>query len=1119
MKLGMDIYQLITDFSVDIHYVVALILSGCAVTYVFTKIFHKGHAGSIEDSIDFLEKVREQTVQAKQQIVDLNVVHHKCLEEKNQKIVELEALLASKDNSTSIWGFSQTTAPPTAAAATSVSSTSVSPCVKCNELQTLVDDQKKQLKITQERVDVVTVDLEVLQKLQDSSITDERVKLLNEELALKKIQLTKQSTELEELYDVITGLEEETKASQAEVSRVTSELTNTQNAAAADQDVITTLKLDKNDSATKIENFELEMKNLADEKGLIDAEVVRLKDEVFSLRHDLEVVADRNRVVEKELDIMKEEQMGHLEEHNNLNDEHSRLNFDHDQLQAKLDEANKLLKEQESTMEEQEETMEGLQEEIEDLKRILEGAGLESASQEIKENSSDGVTTQKMDDAHIMELEKDLETLNETNTTLSTEIDNCQKIASEQNDKIFNLTKELDGLKSEVLSMKKHEEELHRTEKELQMKCETLENSLELERAAIHGIDSDHKGEIEDLQKIIEDLQNKSSKLDDGHKEKDALLNSQIKTMEEQEDVMAQLQAELEHLKAEHSGDKEGSSKLVAQLSDQVESLNTAVSLLTAALKEREETCAQLQLELNEAIDTNEKVNQVNQQCAVSFANEKLVMEETIMRLESQHSTADANDDKEQSLSTLVISSDSSGHEEGVPLHDEEKPSSDESSPDRLTKKEELPPTSPVTKSGWFNRLISEATDNNIDVAPVKASSTTSTTTPATTTNSTTTTSSSSVITCDEEATALVESISSFSDDHRDIKEVHSADYEEARKPRIQNYVVQSPKEKKTKTVETMVKKVKEESASAKVPIGWTNAGKLNRAAVRIQKHFRGLLASKSMHEKKAGVPHSVVIEVVRAEEIALNDDLLASSPDTFVVATVARTRPNGKQYCFSAGKTDIVRGDVNPVYNQEISPSAFGTDYKLVFNVFSSHTLSADSLKGQAILNVHSYNHLDNGKKHKFRLQLRSPTEIVYDASGNELEKVHISTKVSGELELHLSIPPIHRSCNGWFFKINKSIIGNVSGKKIWAVLREDCILCYDDPFCQKLYFVLNLQEAIKIAPKSFFLEKIETTGIEITMKGTESVYLAWGDDSNTIKGLWFQALKRFNEAATEMG
>ena len=52
-----------------------------------------------------------------------------------------------------------------------------------------------------------------------------------------------------------------------------------------------------------------------------------------------------------------------------------------------------------------------------------------------------------------------------------------------------------------------------------------------------------------------------------------------------------------------------------------------------------------------------------------------------------------------------------------------------------------------------------------------------------------------------------------------------------------------------------------------------------------------------------------------------------------------------------------------------------------------------------------------------------------------------------------------------------------------------------------------------------TFGLEKIETTGIEITMKDKESVYLAWGDDSNTIKGLWFQALKRFNEAATEMG
>ena len=165
----------------------------------------------------------------------------------------------------------------------------------------------------------------------------------------------------------------------------------------------------------------------------------------------------------------------------------------------------------------------------------------------------------------------------------------------------------------------------------------------------------------------------------------------------------------------------------------------------------------------------------------------------------------------------------------------------------------------------------------------------------------------------------------------------------------------------------------------------------------------------------------------------------------------------------------------------------------------------------------MYSYNHLDNGKKHKFRLQLKSPTEIVLMQVVTSW-KMCISTKVSGELELHLSIPPIHRSCNGWFFKTNKSIIGSVSGKKMWAVLREDCILCYDDPFCKNCT-LLNLQEAIKIAPKSFFLEKIETTGIEITMKDKESVYLAWGDDSNTIKGLWFQALKRFNEAATEMG
>ena len=84
---------------------------------------------------------------------------------------------------------------------------------------------------------------------------------------------------------------------------------------------------------------------------------------------------------------------------------------------------------------------------------------------------------------------------------------------------------------------------------------------------------------------------------------------------------------------------------------------------------------------------------------------------------------------------------------------------------------------------------------------------------------------------------------------------------------------------------------------------------------------------------------------------------------------------------------------------------------------------------------------------------------------------------------------------------------------------MKEDNILCYDNPFCEKLFFVLNLPLALKIAPKSFILEKIEMTGIEITMEGVEPVYLAWGDDSNTVKGLWFQALRRFSASKAQIG
>ena len=104
------------------------------------------------------------------------------------------------------------------------------------------------------------------------------------------------------------------------------------------------------------------------------------------------------------------------------------------------------------------------------------------------------------------------------------------------------------------------------------------------------------------------------------------------------------------------------------------------------------------------------------------------------------------------------------------------------------------------------------------------------------------------------------------------------------------------------------------------------------------------------------------------------------------------------------------------------------------------------------------------------------------------------VGREATGQLEVRIHIPPIYSNMCGWFYEIRTDFFQNVSGVKIWVVLNNDDITCYESPFDSSPVGGFSCQDISKLTQKKFDVTEIKMKGVEIQFKSGNQLYWAWG-------------------------
>ena len=130
------------------------------------------------------------------------------------------------------------------------------------------------------------------------------------------------------------------------------------------------------------------------------------------------------------------------------------------------------------------------------------------------------------------------------------------------------------------------------------------------------------------------------------------------------------------------------------------------------------------------------------------------------------------------------------------------------------------------------------------------------------------------------------------------------------------------------------------------------------------------------------------------------------------------------------------------------------------------------------------------------------------------------------GELSVSLSIPSVYKNMCGWFWNVHPYVNGfgydDITGDKIWVVVKNKIIRIYDSPFDMSkatMTFstldVLDLEETtydkleIKLQGVKLIVEEDDPDAVTVGAPKIPKEYMwAWGDDAASLKGLWRRAL-----------
>ena len=331
----------------------------------------------------------------------------------------------------------------------------------------------------------------------------------------------------------------------------------------------------------------------------------------------------------------------------------------------------------------------------------------------------------------------------------------------------------------------------------------------------------------------------------------------------------------------------------------------------------------------------------------------------------------------------------------------------------------------------------------------------------------------------------------------------------------------------KTKTTTTVEKTTKGPPFDISTLKTSGEKSKAEKAAINIQRVYRGYLTRKKSHKLLHMIPHVVNVKVEYATDLPANNDMMGSKPDIFVLINTF-SKKNLKKgrvlHCDSTNKSRTIVANQNPVFEEEFTSSAVGSG-KIVLNVMSEHTLWAPTLVGQAIIEQKKYWDLLAGKPKKFLIPLQQKKEPIYDQTGTEMAVADAPQPVTGFICVSVAIPTIYHNMCGWFWDIHDYFNGfgawDTTGSKIWVVVKDKIIYVYDNPYDNKLKKTINTTDVLGMEMTTYDKLEIEVEGVKLLIEiGPENarrrseILWAWGDDSSKIKGLWKRALIAHHQA-----
>ena len=234
----------------------------------------------------------------------------------------------------------------------------------------------------------------------------------------------------------------------------------------------------------------------------------------------------------------------------------------------------------------------------------------------------------------------------------------------------------------------------------------------------------------------------------------------------------------------------------------------------------------------------------------------------------------------------------------------------------------------------------------------------------------------------------------------------------------------------------------------------------------------------------------------------------LEDYPEIIIIANVF-VISNKRPLIYSVSKCKPTLTKAKSYSYEEIILSSIASSL-LTINIIGSNKSGQEVLIGQVYLDIAKNEDIYKKDLNQFTFSCGDMSHPVYNIGG----KLYTFSKNvrSGTVSLSINIPYMFNNICGSFWEIQENFLGSIKGLKIWVVIRDKILYCYDSQYENKLIKKIECKN-ISDVTKSVY-DKIEIKIEIIVIKYIDENFKenkllwAWGGDITKYKGIWKRLL-----------